>query len=223
LASKQKTSQPTAKPLVVQPTIGRKEMLIDGSDQTFRRLVQGVFTFAALHEAIRDSYAAHVGLGGVQYTILQIIRHFGGHQELTVGDIAQQLRLSGSFVTIETNKLQSLGLVGKKQSEDDRRKVLLLVTNKGAELLDNLAPLQRTVNDVQFANLSREQFLELLGMIEQLTASSEAALMLLHYLKRSNATTGSEYPKLSLFPERSKRKAATPGKIQAQNRERKKV
>jgi hypothetical protein len=83
-------------------TIGRPEMLVDGSDQKFRRLVQGVFTFAAVHEAIRDSYAAHVGLGGVQYTILQIIRHFGTDEEMSIGDIAGQLRLSGSFITNET-------------------------------------------------------------------------------------------------------------------------
>jgi DNA-binding MarR family transcriptional regulator len=121
-------------------------MLIDGSDQKFRRLVQGVFTFAAVHEAIRDSYAAHVGLGGVQYTILQIIRHFGTDDDMSIGDIAEQLRLSGSFITNETKKLEMLGLVEKKQSKDDRRKILLAVSKKGAQLLDNLAPLQRKVN-----------------------------------------------------------------------------
>jgi DNA-binding MarR family transcriptional regulator len=158
-------------------TIGRPEMLVDGSDQKFRRLVQGVFTFAAVHEAIRDSY--------VQYTILQIIRHFGTDEEMSIGDIAGQLRLSGSFITNETKKLEILGLVEKRQSKADRRKILLTVSKKGAQLLDNLAPLQRKVNDVQFAGLSRDQFLQLLAMLEQLTDSSQAALTLLHYLKRA--------------------------------------
>jgi MarR family transcriptional regulator, organic hydroperoxide resistance regulator len=188
-------------------TIGRPEMLINGSDQKFRRLVQGVFTFAAVHEAIRDSYAAHVGLGGVQYTILQIIRHFGTDDDMSIGDIAEQLRLSGSFITNETKKLEMLGLVEKKQSKDDRRKILLAVSKKGAQLLDNLAPLQRKVNDVQFAGLSREQFLELLAMLEQLTDSSQAALTLLHYLKRAERaqTSGTETPKRSAKREPTRR------------------
>lgn len=182
-----KSSANTARKLpLVASTIGRPELLIDGSDKQFRRLVQGIFSFAAIHEAIRDSYAAHVGLGGVQYTILQIIRHFGTDEEISISDIAEQLRLSGSFITNETKKLEMLGLVEKRQSQDDRRKILLSVSKKGAHLLDKLAPLQRKVNDVQFAGLSRSQFLELLAMIHQLTDSSQAALTLLHYLKRAD-------------------------------------
>ena len=169
----------------VPPTIGRPEMLIDGSDQKFRGLIHGLLTFFALHRAIRDSYAAHVGLGGVQYTILQSIRHLGSCADVNVRDVAEHLRLSGSFVTVETNKLEQLGFVQKAQSVDDRRRVSLKVTKKGAAMLDDLAPMQRTVNDVQFANISRQEFVALSKLVDQLIGSSQAALTLLYYLKDS--------------------------------------
>jgi MarR family transcriptional regulator, organic hydroperoxide resistance regulator len=167
-------------------TIGRPEILVDGSDRMFRSLIHGLLTFFALHEAIRDSYAAHVGLGGVQYTILQSIRHLGSRVEVNVRDVADHLRLSGSFVTVETNKLEALGLVHKEPAREDRRRVALRVTKKGAALLNDLAPMQRTVNDVQFANINRQEFLLLCRLVEQLIGSSQAALTLLHYLKGSD-------------------------------------
>src|SRR5688572_15145625 len=108
-------------------TVGRPEILVDGSDQMFRGLIHGLLTFFALHEAVRDSYAAHVGLAGVQYTILQSIRHLGSRVEVNVRDVADHLRLSGSFVTVETNKLEALGLVHKEPARDDRRRVALRV------------------------------------------------------------------------------------------------
>jgi DNA-binding MarR family transcriptional regulator len=190
-------------------TIGRPEMLIDGSDQKFRTLIHGLLTFFALHEAIRDSYAAHVGLGGVQYTILQSIRHLGSRFEVNVRDVAEHLRLSGSFVTVETNKLEALGLVHKEPAQDDRRRVSLRVTKNGAALLNRLAPMQRTVNDVQFANIDRDEFVLLCRLVEQLIGSSQAALTLLHYLKGAGGDRAShlntpEEPRRNPAPRRRK-------------------
>ncbi len=176
----------------VPVTIGRPELLVDGSDRLFRRLIHGIFAFSALHEAIRDSYAAHLGLGGIQYTILQSIRHLGANQPVSVIDIAKHLHLSGSFITVETTKLKAAGLVKKQQATTDKRRVYLSVTRAGAALLNGIAPLQRTVNDVQFGDLTRKQFLDLLSMIERLTDSSRAALTLQHYLKAAKSNGGAE-------------------------------
>lgn len=167
-------------------TIGRPELLVGGSDQVFRKLVHGLFTFLALHEAIRDSYAAHVGLGGIQYTILQSIRHLSQRQAVNVRDVAEHLRLSGSFITAETTKLQDMGLLEKKQASDDRRRVSLRVTRKGMQIFDDLAPMQRTVNDVQFGGITAPQFHELVSIVDHMIGTSQDALTLLHYLKGSD-------------------------------------
>lgn len=165
------------------PTIGRPEMLVDGSGLMFRNFIHGLLTFFALHQSIRDSYAEHIGLGGVRYTIFQSIRHLGATGDVGITEVANHLRLSGSFVTIEVNKLASAGLVKKMPGKEDRRRVSLKVSPKGMALLNDLAPLQRTVNDIQFGKITRDEFLLMCRLVEQLIGSSEAALTLLRYLK----------------------------------------
>lgn len=164
-------------------SVTRPELLIEGSDRQFRRLVHGLFAFFALHEAIRNSYASYLGLGGVQYTILLATRHLSQFGDVNVRDVAKYLRLSSSFITVESRKLQQLGLLDKQPTEKDRRRVVLKVTDKGWKLLNKLAPLQQKVNNVQFGPLSEKQFHELTKVVERLIDSSEGALKLLHYLK----------------------------------------
>lgn len=167
-------------------TVSRPELLVDGSDKVYRRFVHALLALSAMHEAIRDGIAASIQLGGVQHTILQSIIHLGQTRPVGVTDVANHLNLSVSFITVETAKLQALGLVDKRQSPSDRRKVMLAVTKKGVELFEKVAPLQRTIGDVQFGNLSARQFADLVPMIEKLVESSREALLLLHYVKSAD-------------------------------------
>lgn len=166
-------------------TVSRPELLVDGSDYVYRRFVHALLALSAMHEAIRDGIASSIELGGVQHTILQSIIHLGQTKPVGVTEVANHLNLSLSFITTETAKLQSLGLVDKKQSPADRRKVLLAVTKKGFELFKQVAPLQRTIGNVQFGNLSARQFGDLVPIVERLVDSSREALLLLHYVKSS--------------------------------------
>jgi DNA-binding MarR family transcriptional regulator len=168
-------------------TVSRPDLLVDGSDQLYRQLVHGLLSLAALHEAIRDGIAAHLGLGGVQHTILQSIRHLGASGSVGVREVADHLGFSGSFITVETAKLESMGLLEKKQSRTDRRKVSLVLTKKGVALFHRIAPLQQTIGDLQFGELSARQFRELAPVILQLVQTSREALFLLHHLKHRDA------------------------------------
>ena len=56
-------------------TISRPEMLVNGSDQEFRRLVHSLFGFFSRHQTIREGHAAVIGLAGIEYTTLISIRH----------------------------------------------------------------------------------------------------------------------------------------------------
>ncbi len=179
-----KRTQKKARP----PTISRPELLAaDGSDRDFRRLVEGLLPFLGVHTAIRDGYASLLGLPGPQYTILLCIRNLEALGPVNVTTVANTLRTSGSFITAETNALEKKGLVAKARGEEDRRKVSISLTPKGAELLDSIAPLRRRVNDVQFGCLSREEFQMLVPLVERLVQSGERALALLEYLKAHDA------------------------------------
>jgi MarR family transcriptional regulator, organic hydroperoxide resistance regulator len=162
-------------------TITRPELLSDGTDRDFRKLVHNMFAFMARHESIRDGHARQIGLAGIEYTILISIGHLGLDGDVNVKTIADHLHMSGAFVTTVTSKLQTLGLVEKAQDSADRRRISLAITEKGKALLRKLAPYQREINDVEFASLSREDFQTLSRILEALIDSSDKAFALQRY------------------------------------------
>jgi len=164
-------------------TISRPEMLVNGSDRQFRRLVHGLFGFLARHEDIRRGHAARIGLVGIEYTTLISILHLEAEEgDVNVNRVAEHLHLSGAFITTITNKLLKRGLIHKSVDPADRRRVRLTVSEKGDALLAALAPVQRQVNDVEFGCLSQAEFLQLLDMVERLIVSSGNAVRLQAYL-----------------------------------------
>lgn len=165
-------------------TVNRKELLVKGSDNQFRELVHSALAFAARLQAVRDSFGRLIGLSGIQYSILVSIAHLQDDQDVGVTDIAEHLSLSGTFVTTETKKLADSGLVEKLGHEQDRRRVILRVTDAGLALLNGLGAVQREVNDIHFGPLSRADFLSLHRMMRDLTISTDKALAMLEQVSR---------------------------------------
>jgi DNA-binding MarR family transcriptional regulator len=168
-------------------TVRRPALLVDGSDIDFRRLVNALLPFLGLHTAIRNGYAELLGLTGPAYSILLVVRTLGDSGPVNIRTIADQLRLSGSFITAETNLLEAKNLVRKRKGFDDKRLVSVTLTPKGTALLDSIAELRQRVNDVQFGRLSREEFKVLVPAIEGLVESSGQALNFLNFLKKLQA------------------------------------
>lgn len=162
-------------------TVTRPELLTDDTDRDFRKLVHNIFAFMARHEAIRDGHARHIGLAGIEYTILISIGHLALDGDVNVKTVADHLHMSGAFITTVTSKLQGLGLVEKTQDSVDRRRISLVTTEKGKSLLRRLAPYQREINDVEFGSLSKEEFQFLSKIFEDLIVSGDEAVALQRY------------------------------------------
>ncbi len=162
-------------------TVSRPELLNDGTDRDFRKLVHNIFAFMARHEAIRDGHARHIWLAGIEYTVLISIGHLALDGDVNVKTVADHLRMSGAFITTVTSKLQTMGLVEKMQDNVDRRRISLVTTEKGKSLLRKLAPYQREINDVEFASLSKEEFQFLSRIIEDMIESGDEAVALQRY------------------------------------------
>jgi len=182
IAQRPGSAQSDGKPAEFRPivplTISRDELMVDGGDGVFRRMVHAFFAFNARHETIRDGHARRIGLAGTEYTTLISIAHLGQNVPVNVKTVAEHLHVTTGFITNTTRKLQSRGLVRKTRDTTDRRKTNLTVTPKAIALLEELAPFQRPVNDAEFGSLSRAEFLQLSRMIERLVSSSEDAARL---------------------------------------------
>jgi DNA-binding MarR family transcriptional regulator len=163
-------------------TTSRAELLVGGNDAEFRHLVHGLFGFLVRHERIRAGHARVIGLAGIEYTVLISIAHLSDEDDVSVKRVADHLHLSGAFITSTVRRLVQLGLVIKKTSTEDRRRVTLTISPRGDGLLERLAPTQRQVNDMEFGCLSREEFRALVRLIDRLIDSSDAAVALQSYL-----------------------------------------
>lgn len=156
-------------------TVTNPACLVNGSDVEFRRLINGLLPFAARLLSVRDGFGSIVGLTGIRYSLLVSVAHLAQTGAVTVNRLADHLHLSGAFVTVETNKLKSLGVLDKKTDPDDKRKVRLSVSAMGRELLGELAHTQQHINDVLFENVTQEEFRLLCSVIDKLVDNGDRA------------------------------------------------
>jgi MarR family transcriptional regulator, organic hydroperoxide resistance regulator len=161
-------------------TVSRPELLVDGSDTTFRALVHDMLGFSARIQDIRNKFGRLLDLSGTSYTILMSIAHLQ-HGEAGINAIADHLHFSGAFITTEVNKLVKAGLVAKVTNPEDRRRVRLTLTPEARTQLDALTGIQSPVNDMLFP-LSAEEFQMLGQIMSKLVLSSDQALHLVDYL-----------------------------------------
>ena len=159
-------------------TVSRKALLVDGNDEAFRQFVHDTLAFSARIEAVRNTLASVIGMAGAQYTILISIAQEQGPNGVGINHIAERLHYSAPFVTIEVNKLVASNLVEKRGNPDDRRRVLLTVTPKAKDLLNQLAAVQRPVNDTLFSTLSAADFQRMRQKMSELVGTADQALNL---------------------------------------------
>ncbi|ESR23443.1 MarR family winged helix-turn-helix transcriptional regulator [Lutibaculum baratangense] len=161
--------------------MSRKDLLREGGDGAFRAFVHGLLAFTARLEATRNGLAGLVGLSGPQYTILISIAHLEEEGDVSVSTVAAHLHCSGAFVTLEVGRLVKKGLVSKRPSTTDRRRVRLSVTEKARRLLAGLAPTQSRANDTLFASLDARDLDRILELLPGLIAGGDAATALMGY------------------------------------------
>jgi DNA-binding MarR family transcriptional regulator len=172
-------------------TVGKPELLVDGDDAEFRTFIHDFLAFSQMLTDIRAGFGEHLGITGIQYTILITVSHMQGRPGIGVNAIAEHLHLSGAFITTEVAKLVRAGLISKRVNAKDKRRVLLTVTAEGRKLLNKLVAVQAPVNDALFDTLTAEEFVPLKEMMARLVPCAARSLALLAYLTEKDAANRS--------------------------------
>ena len=154
-------------------TVSRPALLASGSDDEFRQLIHDLIAYGHRLDACRDAFAQIIGVSGVQSEIIMLASRADG---LSVGEVAARLHRSGAFITIEANKLVERGILAKSSDPSDGRRVLLVMTAAGFELVEKLAPHQRRINDVLFECLDAKRFAQLRSLAGDLVACGDRAV-----------------------------------------------
>src|SRR6476469_4932341 len=93
--------------------------------------------------------------------VLATLRRTGEPYELTPTELMDQTMVTSGAVTKRLDRLEGAGLVERRVSDGDRRSRIVVLTEKGRELIDRAAP-------EHFANEAR--------LLEPLTSSERATL-----------------------------------------------
>lgn len=121
----------------------------------------------ALRRFLRFSEdAAHrAGLTPQQHQALLAIKGFPGRGHVTVGELAERLQIAHHSTVGLIDRLAAEKLVVREVSTQDRRRVFILLTRHGEEVLETLSSAHRT----QLRRIGPEigTLLERLGQMEE--------------------------------------------------------
>jgi DNA-binding MarR family transcriptional regulator len=175
-------------------TVSRRELLDDNgaSDGRFRQLLYDMSTLASHLESARAFLAGRIGLSSPQYNITMIVARFQKEEGVSVSEVAQHLHVSTAFVTSEAGKLETAGLIVKRQNPRDGRGILLRLSPLGEKKVREVGPVRLLVNDQLFRSISGEDFRHLAQTIASLIDDFAGTIQMLKTLPEDQIRRAAE-------------------------------
>jgi DNA-binding MarR family transcriptional regulator len=90
-----------------------------------------------------ETAAQSAGLTLQQHQAMLFIIGYPGREQVTIGELAERLQIHHHSTVGLVDRLEEQGLVERIQGQDDRRRVFIRLTEKGASVLKGLASTHR--------------------------------------------------------------------------------
>jgi DNA-binding MarR family transcriptional regulator len=107
---------------------------------------------------------ARFGIENWMYDVLATLRRSGEPYELTAGDLVRQSMVTTGAITNRIDRLEARGLVERART-DDRRKVIVRLTPKGRDLVEEVVGDHLATEQEILAGLSPRQQRELAHLL----------------------------------------------------------
>lgn len=128
--------------------------------------------YAASRLIIRQyqPYLDKLGITYPQYLVLLVLWE---QDSLPINDIAQKLILNTNTVTPLLKRMEKQGIIKRSKSEEDQRKVLITLTEKGRKMKEQASPIPFSlVNDLRYSDeMDPQEFEHLLTSLNKLVNS----------------------------------------------------
>lgn len=158
-------------------TVTLPAMLENGADHRFRLSLYRFIEAASRLGECREGFAREMGLTANQFLVVMSVAYLQSERGISISAIAANIGLAATHVTTEVGKLVRLGLLRKRPNDEDRRSVLVSLTEKGAAAVDSIAGTMQTVNDILFRGISGANLDLVRQVCERLVHNSEYALV----------------------------------------------
>ncbi len=115
-------------------------------------------------------YLSDANLTVSQFGTLEALLHLG---PLNQRELGQKLLKSGGNITLVIDNLQKHGLVEKKTDPNDRRAVIISLTPKGKEYIEEVFPQHLSRIKKEFSVLTSDEKKQLAGICKKLGVKPE--------------------------------------------------
>ena len=110
---------------------------------------------------------------GLTYPQFLVMTALWGEDRVAVGALGEKLALDTSTLTPLLKRLEGMGLLARRRAEEDERRVIVSLTEKGSAMRAEVGHIMRCVFDA--ADLSPEAFVKLTRDIQALRRNLERA------------------------------------------------
>ena len=111
---------------------------------------------------------------GLTVPQLMILHEINSVQDISASDLARAVSLSQATVTGVLERLENRGLIARKRSESDRRRVHVRATDAGRATLDAAPPLMQESFTRQFSLLEAWEQHMILAAVERIAVMMDA-------------------------------------------------
>lgn len=128
----------------------------------------------ALHTTVRAFDATYRSLlrdHGLSYPQYIALMTIGEHDDLTVSELGERMRLDSGTLSPLLKRMESAGLVSRQRDPDDERRVRVALTAAGRARLSEVADIPRTI--VRRSGLDRAHLTELRSTLRSLAEALE--------------------------------------------------
>jgi len=157
-------------------TISRKQALVRGSDEQFRRMVYALVQGVSRLSTFRDVFGRQLGITPSQFAVLMSVAHCQGGSGVTIRGLADHAAMAPTHVTTEVGRLTRKNLLMKKPSPNDGRSVLVSLTPQGQAAVDGLVPFMRDINNILFQDLDAATMTAVYDFSRRLMINAETAM-----------------------------------------------
>lgn len=145
---------------MARPTPDKLEQILNGFAEVMSMILLD------LHQ----QHLAELDLTLAQAQVLRVLRRSGS---VPTGRLAAELRISAPAITQLTDRLIRKGLIERQTAEGDRRTVLVALSAKGKQLVDEFRKRRRDIFSRALRQLDEVERAEVLASLEKVIAALE--------------------------------------------------
>jgi len=122
-------------------------------------------------DRVERAYAAH-GIGRPEFDVLATLRRAGEPYQLSPGQLAASMMLSTGGTTARLDRLEKSGLIERSPSPSDRRGILVRLTSRGFETVEQAVGAGLAEQERLLAHLSQTKRRQLDELLREALDSS---------------------------------------------------